>query len=70
MIKRQLVECVATALAVGQPRFVRKTHDRCVLASWRAARRAAWLGRPAGRNGQARKFHSDGRGSNSVHNCT
>jgi hypothetical protein len=37
MIKRQLVECVATALAVGQARFVRQTHDRCVGAAARAA---------------------------------
>jgi hypothetical protein len=40
--------------------------------SWRSAQRAAWRGpsRPAGRNGQARKFHSDRHGSNAVHNGT
>jgi hypothetical protein len=37
MIKRQLVECVATALAVGQARFVRTTQNKCVAEAARVA---------------------------------
>jgi hypothetical protein len=37
MIQRQLAECVATALAVGQARFARTTQNKCVAEAARVA---------------------------------
>jgi hypothetical protein len=54
MVERQLIECVATALAVGQARFVRQTTTGASwrLRGWRQGRTptrlAAAIGGPAG----------------------